>query len=390
MGTQWNRSGLIERDDNDDRTNAKAFFYNAGTTNAFQVFQDSAEGTPHAQPVQASNGRWPAVFIPFTVGYDVRVLDEHDTELYYFTNIPNPDPVDVSVTIAPEEKVQTGMIHAEMVNAPKSGYVRLNGRTLGNAASGATERANADTVNLFTYLWTNIADAQAPVSGGRGASAAADYAANKTIVLPSWQGTGPRGLDDMGAAAAGNFPAEVPFSSGNATTAASLAGANNHSLTIPQLASHDHTATSAAAGSHNHGGATATEAAHTHTGTTSAAGSHNHGGFSGGIDRSIDHTHGYTAPSGTTTAQAGAGVSVSNVPGGATSATASSAMDHLHAISSDGNHAHSFTSNAGSAHSHTISSDGSHSHTVTVNTNGSGSGHNNVARDRLCTWFIKL
>jgi len=386
MGTQWNRSGLIERDDNDDRTNAKAFFYNTGTTNALQVFQDAAEGTPHAQPVIASQGRWPAVYIPFTAGYDVRVLDERDIELYYFTNIPNPDPVDVSVTIAPEEKVQTGMIHGEFVNAPKSGYIRLNGRTIGNGASGATERANADTVNLFTYLWTNLADAQAPVSGGRGASAAADYAANKTITPPGMQGKNLIGLDDMGNVAAGAFPAEVPFSSGNATTAGSAAGANNHLLTVPQLASHDHSATSAAAGSHNHSGATGTEAAHTHTGTTGVeSATHTH------IDSG--HTHatcgsgGNFAPVAVTPQTGGASGNYWRSDAGGTNLTggASAVLGTQTA-----NHTHSFTSNAGSAHSHTIPSDGSHSHTITVNTNGSGAGHNNLNSSRTVTWFMKL
>ena len=385
MGTQWNRSGLIERDDNDDRTNAKAFFYNAGTTNALQVFQNATEATPHSQPVVASQGRWPAVYIPFTAGYDVRVLDERDTELYYFTNIPNPDPVDVSVTIAPEEKVQTGMIHGEFVNAPKSGYIRLNGRTIGNAASGATERANAYTVNLFTYLWSNLADTQAPVSGGRGASAAADYAANKTITPPNMRGQALIGLDDMGNTAAGAFPAEVPFTSGNATTAASIAGANSHVLTIPQLASHDHTASSAAAGSHNHTGVTGTEAAHTHSGTTGIENqNHSHGVTDPGHTHSVSDNSG---PTGGTANVAGTG------GGGSNGQASSAAISNVTGISlgtQTANHTHNFTTGAGSGHNHTISTDGSHSHTVTVNANGSGNAHNNVSVTRLVTWFMKL
>jgi hypothetical protein len=65
-----------------------------------------------------------------------------------------------------------------------TGWVLLNDGTIGNASSGGTTRANADTSALFTLLWTNFADAQAAVSTGRGASAAADFAANKTIALP--------------------------------------------------------------------------------------------------------------------------------------------------------------------------------------------------------------
>lgn len=64
-----------------------------------------------------------------------------------------------------------------------TGWVLMQG-TIGNAASGATTRANADTEELFELLWDSMADAQAPVSGGRGASAQADFDANKTIGVP--------------------------------------------------------------------------------------------------------------------------------------------------------------------------------------------------------------
>lgn len=78
----------------------------------------------------------------------------------------------------------TGDAKLTMKTTADSGWVIANDGTLGNAASGGTTRANADTINLFTLLWTNYADAQCPVSGGRGVSAAADFAANKTIQLP--------------------------------------------------------------------------------------------------------------------------------------------------------------------------------------------------------------
>lgn len=60
------------------------------------------------------------------------------------------------------------------------GWIIFADGTIGDASSGASTRANADTQSLFALLWT-INDAYAPVSGGRGASAAADYAAHKTI-----------------------------------------------------------------------------------------------------------------------------------------------------------------------------------------------------------------
>jgi microcystin-dependent protein len=80
---------------------------------------------------------------------------------------------------------------------PPPGYVLCFG-TIGNAISGATNRANADTLNLFTLLWNSWANALAPVSGGRGGSAATDFAANKTIAIPDLRGCVIAGLDNMG------------------------------------------------------------------------------------------------------------------------------------------------------------------------------------------------
>src|SRR5258706_15955797 len=79
--------------------------------------------------------------------------------------------------------------------------------TLGSAASGATELASATASNLYAFLWNNLSNTAAPVSGGRGATAAADFAANKTIGPPGMRGNAPAGLDDMG------NPAAAPLAS---------------------------------------------------------------------------------------------------------------------------------------------------------------------------------
>ena len=92
----------------------------------------------------------------------------------------------------------TGDIKATLKTVADAGWVMMDDGTIGNAASSATTRANADTEDLFTLLWTNCADAQCAVSGGRGASAAADFAANKRIALPKILGRA------IGAAGAGS------------------------------------------------------------------------------------------------------------------------------------------------------------------------------------------
>ena len=65
-----------------------------------------------------------------------------------------------------------------------SGWVMMNDGTMGDASSGATTRANADTQALFKVFWTNVPNSYCPVSGGRGTNADADFNAHKTIKLP--------------------------------------------------------------------------------------------------------------------------------------------------------------------------------------------------------------
>lgn len=67
-------------------------------------------------------------------------------------------------------------------------WIPLNDGTVGNAASNATTRANADTINLFTLFWGKDQDIYPLFSSngqysGRGVSGAADFAANKAIKL---------------------------------------------------------------------------------------------------------------------------------------------------------------------------------------------------------------
>lgn len=106
--------------------------------------------------------------------------------------------------VAPESGgVATGVILDYVGSSLPTGYVWPNGQTIGSASSLATGRANADTANLFTLLWNSWADAQAPVlPGGRGATAAADFAANKTIALPDLRGRVVAALDNLGGASA--------------------------------------------------------------------------------------------------------------------------------------------------------------------------------------------
>jgi microcystin-dependent protein len=133
--------------------------------------------------------------------------------------------------------------------------------TIGSAASGATTRANADTETLFTLLWNSMADAQAAVSGGRGASAAADFAANKTIALPAVAGRaffGKESSESLITTAVSGF---------TGATLGVVGGAQSVTLDTTMIPSHNHSGT---------------DSGHTHSITDPT------------------HTHGYNAPNGTT------------------------------------------------------------------------------------------
>lgn len=78
----------------------------------------------------------------------------------------------------------TGDAKLTWKTAPDTGWIMANDGSIGDATSGATNRANADTAALYALLWAGCSNAVAPVAGGRGANAAADFAAHKALTLP--------------------------------------------------------------------------------------------------------------------------------------------------------------------------------------------------------------
>lgn len=137
-------------------------------------------------------------------------------------------------SVDPTTTYRTGDILALDQVGVREGWVRDNGRTLGSATSGATERANADCEALFLFLWNTYSDDLCPVVGGRGASAAADWAANKQITLPDKRGRTMVGVDDMGNASASRLSGVV-FSAGTWAIPGSTGGMARRTLTTSEL-----------------------------------------------------------------------------------------------------------------------------------------------------------
>lgn len=312
---------------------------------------------------------------------------------------------------------------------PQDGWVRANGRTIGNSSSGASERADADTENLFVHLWTT--DIALAVLGGRGANALADYNANKTITLPDYRGRVPVGLTDMGASNSSILNG-IGFDQGNSRSIGSHGGDGVVTLTTAQLPIHSHSATSASNGAHTHTGTSDRAGTHIHGLGMGAAGNHNHTAATS-IAGVGDHAHGASSSTTTTLTEVGnhthslrrqlstGQVSVLSLAfqgnatlvednsdpvagaGGhnhtATSTTSTSiagAGSHTHGASTSiydaGTHTHNLSIDPSPDHQHsfTTQSAGAHTHSITVGNTGSGLYHNNMQPFIMVTWYIKL
>jgi hypothetical protein len=133
--------------------------------------------------------------------------------------------------VDPTAVFSTGDIKARLSAEILTGWVLLNGTTIGSASSGATQRANADTQNLFVYLWQNCPNAHCPVAGGRGVSGISDFSANKTIALPDMRSKSFVGRDCMGASCAGLLLASNISSGGTDTVDTPGAGGGQSNQT---------------------------------------------------------------------------------------------------------------------------------------------------------------
>ena len=198
---------------------ATAWFYAGDTTTPLIVYSEPTLTYALPWPVVASvTGLFPPIYVPYGT-YSVKVLASNGVLISYAQGIDNPAPPSGGggVVVTADEIFQTGDPIWRLTAGPLSGFVRMNGNTLGNLTSGATEYAATNANNLFSFLWTNLPNTIAPVSSGRGASATADFAANKTIVIPSMQGAAAAGVDSMGGTSPGGEIQAITTCSPNGT-----------------------------------------------------------------------------------------------------------------------------------------------------------------------------
>lgn len=294
---------------------AKLYLFNGGTSTPRIGYKDSSLTAPHPSPIVAdAAGRLPLIYLAdgfyrqrLTTATGVQVFDDDGLPVLSTTAGGSGTSVD------PDSVYKTGDVKVRYDDQPLAGYVRMNGRTIGSPSSGATERANADTQPLYEFLWPR---SNTVVAGGKGASAAADFAANKAMTLPDGAGRNIAGMDDMGAGARGVLTAT---SCVNASVLGGLCGIQASTIAQLQLPSFILTS-GTGTGSVTATGTTGIESQnHTHAvvGTT-------------GIE-SQDHTHGYVAPNGALTAYTG-GAGIAAVPGTGAAQTGGVSQQHNHSV----------------------------------------------------------
>ena len=137
--------------------------------------------------------------------------------------------------------VPTGSILPFAGTAAPTGWILASGGTIGSSSSGATARANADTATLYALLWGSFANTELAIQASdgtastRGASAAADFAANKRLPVPDLRGRVVAGKDDMGGSAASRLTSALTGS-----TLGAAGGSQTHTLTTAEMPSHAH------------------------------------------------------------------------------------------------------------------------------------------------------
>jgi hypothetical protein len=355
----------------DPMSGGRLYLYEADTSTPATAYESFGlvAGTELSHPIELdSSGRIPEFWVA-DGSYRVRLTDADGNEIF---DISSTTAIGASSgtggggsgDVSETSIFQAGDIMWQPVNGTRSGFVRANARTIGSSSSGATERANADTETLFLFLWNNFSNSLCPVSTGRGGSAAADWAANKTIATLDMRGRLPYGMDTMG-----NSAASVVA---GATSAGGAFGQEEKAMVqanLPAITFSD----TLAAPSHTHSvsvsGTTGTQSAsHTHSGTTSTDGDHNHDTDNAGGTTSVDS------------------------PGGTGVASLASAE-----TSTDGDHTHTITTgNQSASHTHTWSdtaTSGAPSSTTisgSVTSGGVSTPFDTLPPGRAGSWYFKL
>lgn len=205
----------------DDQTYANVY----AVGNKLRIKDGSSWKYVTISAVSDSSGAGPVLvtFTGNTITNSISAVSVHSVSI--FKNVLDEYALTASIIQGYTGETRFGFF--SVASVPSGWIAYTEGGSIGNAGSGATIRANADTEALYTLFWNGVADTYATVSTGRGASAAADFAAGKKLTLPPLAG---RSLAITG--------------SGSGLTAGRALGSNTgtetETLTVNQMPAHRH------------------------------------------------------------------------------------------------------------------------------------------------------
>ena len=239
---------------------ALLYTYVVGTVSTPEIaYQDPGLTLTLPWPVVADgNGRLPMFYLP-AGSVHARLTDASGNVQFDYPAVlviggttsgggggggPSVDPTSIA---------STGDIKFRLTSETLAGWVILNGETIGSATSGGTSLASSSAQNLYVYLWTNCPNTHCPVSTGRGASALADFAANKTLQLMDMRDSLLVGRDCMGSSCLGGLLLSNITSGGTDTadTPGAFGGVANQIIAQTNIPSYN-LIIPAGQGSHSH------------------------------------------------------------------------------------------------------------------------------------------
>lgn len=351
------------------------YFFAASTTTPQSAFQDIALTIPHPNPIVLdASGRVPMFYLA-DGNIKIRLATKGGVTVIAADNLLVIGPSSGGGgggSVDPTTVMATGDIKSRFGLGPLGGFVRCNGETVGNAVSGSTERANADCQALFEYLWsTTVLGVFAGATPSRGATANADWLANKRIALPDLRGRTIAGMDDMGASAASRLTSTYFGTSG--IVLGNVGGTENVTLSTAQLPSHTH------ANTVNNG---------IMTGSTQPEIDNQFHAMAGSTARGLLTVGGGNAPFAVSAALTGQTINVATGAGGNVYLTSAySSFDLLGALGG------SWTGNTGAQianHTHSLGALAASNVTISNQPIGGGGAHASVQPSMILTFYIKL
>lgn len=238
---------------------ALLYIYAANSQSPVVVYKNIglSPGQEHQWPIVAdANGRIPAFWLA-DGSYHAKLTDAMGNIQFDEQSITamGPSTGSLPVTVPSEQLATTGDVKWAPTSDDLTGWLKMNGATIGPSGSGATLTGSIYQA-LFEWIYNRIDQNICPVTPNRTGNSTSDWSSGtRKIQLIDMRGKCPFGLDGMGSSVAGNLPSGsngVPVGGGAAAglvtgtggvnVNGSTVGGSIHTLAAAQLPSHQHVA----------------------------------------------------------------------------------------------------------------------------------------------------